>query len=571
MVRVMDYLQGRALLEAPGGLFEIAIEDVLGRPCSVFKRRRRSMREEVESAARAHGSAPFLVYGERRISFEEFAELSWGVARVLVEQYGMAKGDRVGILALNRPEWLVALFGATSAGGIAVGLNGWWHGEEIAYGLRDSGCRFLIVDEHLYERVAPILSSIEGLERVFFIGPNVPASATSIESLLVRVAEPPSVPIAEDDPFVILYTSGTTGRSKGCITTHRGTIAQIQIIMHTLTLAMLTAGENPLAAAPDAASRSALLTSPLFHVAGLHCGVCAALQAGVKLVFGPPRFDPEQVMQLIETERISTWVAIPTLLRRLLNHPRLNEYDLSSLTMISTGGAPAAPVLLERATRLLPKKPPAGTSYGLTECHGMACALTGLEANAKRGSVGRAAPLIEIAIMDEQGDRLPPHRSGEICLRGMTITPGYWNQPAATAEAIRDGWLHTGDIGHLDEDGYLYISDRAKDMILRSGENVYCVEIENCLNDHPGVEEAAVIGVPDEDRGERVKAIIRKRRDSQIDEFAMKTHVAQHLAKFKVPEIVEFTDQPLPRNPAGKLLKNLLRGGQSGFVPDQPD
>jgi long-chain acyl-CoA synthetase len=189
----------------------------------------------------------------------------------------------------------------------------------------------------------------------------------------------------------------------------------------------------------------------------------------------------------------------------------------------------------------------------------MATSISSAEAEAKKGSVGRAMPIVEIKIVDAQGELLGPDQSGEICLRGSTVTPGYWNRPDATSETIRDGWLYTGDIGYLDQDGYLYISDRAKDMILRGGENVYCVEIENCISDHPEIEEAAVIGVPDKDLGEKVKAIVRKRVDSDIDALKVKAHVAQHLAKFKVPEIIEFIEQPLPRNPAGKILKNLLR------------
>ncbi len=557
----MTYEEARALLEGPGGIFELATEDVLGRPARVFKQRERSMREKVQNAAVLHGDKPFLVYGGRQISYAEFGELAWGSGHALIEQHRLEKGDRIGILAYNRPEWLIALFGATSAGAVAVGLNGWWHTEEIAYGLRDSGCRYLIVDEHLYERVAPVIDGIEHLEKVFYIGERPPEGTLPIESLLQRRADPPAVPIAEDDPFVILYTSGTTGRSKGCITTHRGTIAQVHGILHNFVVGMLVRGENPLQdAAATGQAMATLLTSPLFHVAGLHSTVCTAMTAGTRLVFGPPKFDAQEVMRLIERERITTWMAIPTLLQRLLDHPKLGEHDLSSLQGISTGGAPAAPELLQKASRLLSSKPQAGASYGLTECHGMASAISGAELERKKGSVGRPMPILEAKIVDAQGKTLPPGMSGEICLRGATLTPGYWNRPDATAETLRDGWLHTGDVGYLDEEGYLYISDRAKDMILRAGENVYCVEIENCISDHPEIEEAAVIGVPDQDLGERVKAIVRKRPDSDIDGLRVQAHVAQHLAKFKVPEIVEFTEDPLPRNPAGKILKNVLRG-----------
>jgi long-chain acyl-CoA synthetase len=566
----MEEAQARALLEAPGMMFEVATEEVLGRPTRVFKQRERSMREKVQNAVAAHGDKPFLCFGDRRISYREFGELAWGAGHALVDQHRMEKGDRIAILAFNRPEWLIALFGATSAGGVAVGLNGWWHTEEIAYALRDSGCRYLIVDEQLYDRVAPIIDSIEHLEKVFYIGERAPEGTIPIESLLSRRTDPPATELAEDDPFVILYTSGTTGRSKGCITTHRGTVAQVQGILHNFIVGMLTRGEPlPGAAGGDEVptERVTLLTSPLFHVAGLHSTVCTSMTAGTKLVFGPPRFEPEQILQLIQKERITTWMAIPTLLQRLLDDPKLGDYDLSSLQGISTGGAPAAPEMLQKASRILPKKPNTGATYGLTECHGMASSISSAEIEHKRGSVGRPMPILEAKIADAEGNALGPNQLGEICLRGATVTPGYWNRPDATAETLRDGWLHTGDVGFLDDDGYLFISDRAKDMILRGGENVYCVEIENCLSDHPEIEEAAVIGVPDADLGERVKAIVRKRLNSDIDALRLQHHVASHLAKFKVPEIVEFVEAPLPRNAAGKLLKNELR--KSSNPPSQ--
>jgi long-chain acyl-CoA synthetase len=547
----------RAILAAPGSPFELTTEQVRGRTMRVFKQRRRSMRELVAQSADDFGDATFLVHGDRRISFRSFAELTWGSAQRLRTVYGLRPTDRVGILAINRPEWLIALFGAASAGAIVVGLNGWWHTEELEYALHDSGCRFLIVDDALYARVAPILDALDHLEHVFFIGKNPPAGTIAIDELLSPSSEIPTTPIEEDDPFVMLYTSGTTGRSKGCITTHRGTLAQVQSIFYNVVLGSMTVAD----AAPASSQRASvsLLTSPLFHVAGLHCGVCTALASGATLVFGPAKFEAEALLRLIETERVTTWVAIPTLLQRLLQHPRLQDFDLSSLTTVSTGGAPAAPELLAEASQRLPARPPSGTSYGLTECHGMASALVGREAEERRGSVGRITPILDAKIVDPEGRTLPAGQTGELCLFGVMITPGYWMRPQDTTETIRDGWLHTGDLGHLDADGYLYISDRAKDMIIRSGENVYCVEIENCLNDHPDIEEAAVIGVPDADRGERVKAIVRKRQGASIDALGVQAHVAQHLARFKVPEIVDFTDQPLPRNAAGKLLKNALR------------
>jgi long-chain acyl-CoA synthetase len=262
-------------------------------------------------------------------------------------------------------------------------------------------------------------------------------------------------------------------------------------------------------------------------------------------------------------------MAIPTLLQRLLDSPLLNNYDLSSLQVISTAGAPAPPEVAERAHRLLKTKPSLATSYGLTEVHGMACAIAGDEYLARKSSVGRPSPVIEVRIVDDEVKDVPVGSPGHILLGGATVSPGYWNRPEESAKTVIDGWLHTGDIGYLDGEGYLYISDRAKDMVIRGGENVYCVEVENVLAEHPDIAEAAVFGRPDRDLGELVKAVVVRRPGTHLTVAEVQAHVAKHLAKFKVPEDVEIQDDPLPRNPAGKLLKNILRkSGSTSFPPE---
>jgi long-chain acyl-CoA synthetase len=562
----MNHAEAAQLLQAPGSPFELTTEEVNGRAVKVFKTRERSMREKVANAA-VHGAKEFLVYEDWRITFSEFVELTWGAAHAFLGEFGLQRHDRVGILAYNRPEWLIALFGVASAGGISVGLNGWWTTEELLYGLTDSGCRYLIVDDLLWERVRPLRPQVPTLETVFYIGDNPPEGTVSIKKLLQRRTDMPSVLIDEDDPFVILYTSGTTGRAKGCITTHRGTVAQVQGIMYNFFVSLLMRDGVEGAALPT--NPGTLLTSPLFHVAGLHSTVCMSLTSGAKLVFGPPRFDPERTLQLLESEKLTTWMAIPTLLQRLVDYPNVEKYDLTALQMVSTGGAPTAPETAERAHQVLKTKPTLATTYGLTEVHGMATSIGGDEYLARKNSVGRAAPIVEIRIVDDATKDVPIGKPGQILLGGPTVTPGYWQRPKDTALTVIDGWLHTGDIGYLDEEGYLYISDRAKDMVIRGGENVYCVEIENVLAEHPSIVEAAVIGVPDRDLGERVKAIVVRKPGSAITAAEVKAHVAAKLAKFKVPEEVEFIDDPLPRNPAGKILKNVLRkSGTMSFPPD---
>lgn len=554
-------------LTAPGAPFEIVTETVGGRPLRLFKNRERSMREKIDACG-ARGDLDCFVQGERRVSYGDVRRLVFGAAHRLARDHRFERGDRLAVLAYNSPDWILSLFGAVSLGGIGVGLNGWWTSEEIEYGLADSGSRYLVVDERLYPRVEPLAGKLPDLETIFFIGDHPPRGTVPIGELLVPHDDAPDGPIDEDDPFILLYTSGTTGRPKGCITTHRGTIAQVLGIVLSGVVSAVAAGKPPVPT--DGTQTASLLTSPLFHVGGLHSSLCAGLTTGAKMVFTEGKFDAEQVMALIERERIQVWGAIPTMLHRVVHHPKVGQYDLSSLGRVSFGGAPTPPETIDRAREVLPVEPTFANAYGLTETHGVATVNGGKDLLEKKTSIGRPMPLLDMEVVDEQGRPVPDGTLGELRIRGALVTPGYWNRPEATAEAIRDGWLHTGDLAYRDADGFFFVVDRAKDMILRGGENVYCVEIENCLADHPEIDEAAIVGVPDVELGERVKAIVRRVPGSTLGEDGVRRQVAAHLAAFKVPEIVEFTDAPLPRNPAGKILKNLLRGrGDVAFDPDQ--
>jgi long-chain acyl-CoA synthetase len=532
-----SYEEMVADLTGEGSPFEIAEETIGGRKQKIWKNRERSLREKVANAG-ARGDVDFLIQGDRRFSYGDFMRGVWGTGRALQHTHGLEKGDRLAILSYNCPDWIIALFGATSAGAIGVGLNGWWATEEIEYGLTDSGSRYLVVDERLYPRVEPLLGRIDTLEKVFFIGDSPPAGSLPIDELLTPADEPPTTPIDETDPFFILYTSGTTGRAKGCITTHGGTIAQVTGIVFANVVGAALSGRGLIGG--GGGQPAALLTSPLFHVGGLHSNICTQMTAGAKVVFSEGRFDAEQVMALIQEEKIGSWGAIPTMLHRLVHHEKVSDYDLSSLKSISFGGAPTAPETIDKAREVLPIEPSFANAYGLTETHGVATVNGGKDLLGRKTSAGRPLPILELKIVDEDGKQQPKGQLGEVLMYGPTITPGYWNRPEATAETVREGWLYSGDLGYVDEEGFLFIVDRAKDMILRGGENVYCTEIENCLADHPEIDEA-------------------------LSENAVRSHVAGHMAGFKVPEFVEFVADPLPRNAAGKLLKNALRG--DGTVP----
>jgi len=554
-----------AQLTGPGGPFELVIDRVRGLPMKNFATRQRSLREKVDAAGN-YGDLEFLIQGSRRITYSEFRRLVWGTARRL-KALGFQRGDRLAILAYNNLDWVIALFGATSLGGIVVGLNGWWVEDEIAYGLTDSGSRFLLVDDRLFPRVRNLIEHVPALERIFYIGTRIPAGTQPIADLIAAHDEAPTDPLDEDDPFVILYTSGTTGRPKGCITTHRGTITQVQgIIVHGMIGALL-GGASPLPS--DGSQATGLITSPLFHVAGLHTGLCTAMTAGAKIVFTEGRFDPEQVLALIERERISTWGAVPTMLHRVVTSPVAGKYNLSSLTRIAVGGAPVAPQTLEKAKQVFPVTPVMANVYGLTETHGVVMMNGGKDLDAHPTSIGRPLPCFDVKVVDQLGRAVPDGEVGEVLLYGPAVTPGYWNKPEATAAVIRDGWFHTGDVGYRDAEGFYYLVDRTKDIVIRGGENIYSVEIENCLAEHPLIDEAAVIGVPDVELGERVKAVICTVPGATLSAEEVRAHVAARLASFKVPEIIEISDRPLPRNPAGKTLKQLLRGsGSVLFVDD---
>ena len=560
------YAEVTAQLTGPGAPFEIVTEMVGGRPMKNWKNRERSIREKIRNAA-LRGDAPCMVQGERRISYSEFTKLVWGTAAALRDDHGLRSGDRVAVLAMNSPDWLISLFGATSVGGIGVGMNGWWAPAEIEYGLTDSGSRFLVVDDRLWPRVEKLAGRLPNLEKIFFIGENPPRGTVPIAELMQPSDTEPSDPIDEDHPFVILYTSGTTGRPKGCITTHRGTVSQCVGIVFSGLAGALMGGGSPMPSGGGPMTN--LLTTPLFHVAGLHSVTCTALSVGAKLVFLEGKFDPVKVMQTIERERVTTWGTVPTMIHRVVHHDDIGHYDLSSLTAVSFGAAPMPPDTLQRAREVLPVKENLTNAYGLTETHGVATLNGGKDLIGRGGSIGRPLPILEMQIGDPNGNPVPDGELGELQLFGPTITPGYWNRPEATAETVVEGWLRTGDLGTRDAEGFFFIADRAKDMIIRGGENVYCTEIENVLASHPDIDEACVIGVPCPVLGERVKAIVFRVPDSKLDEDGVKRHVAAQMANFKVPEFVEFTDKPLPRNPAGKLLKNVFRG--TGAVPFQTD
>ncbi|MEZ5381837.1 MAG: class I adenylate-forming enzyme family protein [Microthrixaceae bacterium] len=566
----------RAELTGPGGAFEVVTEQVAGIggadpiDLRVYANRLANLRE-VFAFAEAHGDATFIVYGDRRISFAEFGADANRVAAGLVAA-GVTHGDRVAVLSQNNPEWCLSFWATVNLGGILVGLNGWWNTDEILFGLADSGARVLIADARRLGRVIDRLDELEHLEHVFLIDPEGPdgaalpagpathATAPFADLLAGDDPGPPDTPLSEGDAAVIFYTSGTTGRPKGAISTHRGMVANLQNTVFSLTangMVLSRIGEH---VDGTGGQPAALFTSPLFHVSGCHSTLVVGLLGGLKLVMVPGRFTPEMALGLIQDEHVSIWSTVPTMIWRTCEFPGRADYDTSSITSVAFGGSPAAAELQRMIRDTFPNVRATSNAYGLTESSSVATLhLAGSKVD-RPDSVGLPMPVVELAIAAPGGEHLDTNQQGEVLIRGPIVMPGYWNRPDATAETIRDGWLHTGDLGHLDDDGYLFITDRAKDMIIRGGENVYCVEIEQRLVEHPDVADAAVVGMPHAELGEEVKAVVELVDGAQTSDAELQAWVAAALAAFKVPSQIERWPDKLPRNASGKLLKNVLRG-----------
>ncbi|MCB1272408.1 MAG: acyl--CoA ligase [Microthrixaceae bacterium] len=568
----MTIAEATASLTGPGGQFEVTTTDeVDGTPMKVYKERLPNLRFVSEVFGSAHGDKEFVVHGDRRITYGDFlAEVN--AVTAWLAAHGIAKGDRVAVLSANNPQWCATFWAAVNMGAILVGLNGWWNTDEITYGLNHSGSRVLVADRARYARLEGHLHEVPLLEHVLLIDPTDLQGAADGEAPGVTVAgyeqavregsagNPgfPDTEISESDPAVIFYTSGTTGRPKGAVSTHGNMVANLQNTIFSLSLSALT---NPEASrAGDGSQPVSLLTSPLFHVSGCHSTLVVGFMGGMKLVIPEGRFDPEKVFGLIEREGVKIWATVPTMIWRATEHPARHDHDLSSIVSVAFGGSPSADELQRRIRETFPNVKATTNAYGLTESSSVATILASGSSPEKADSVGTPMPVVDIAVADPVGRHLAPGETGEVLIRGPIVMAGYWDNPEATAETIRDGWLHTGDVGHLDDDGFLYITDRAKDMLIRGGENVYCVEIENRLVEHPGIADAAVVGVPHPELGEEVKAVIELAPGAALDDDEVRRWVGEALAAFKVPTYVERHEGKLPRNASGKLLKNVLRG-----------
>ncbi|MGC9154684.1 MAG: class I adenylate-forming enzyme family protein [Ferrimicrobium sp.] len=537
-----------SLLQRPSSPFEL---EVLPNGKRRYRHAPRSMAATMEYFDR-FGEREYLVFEDQRITYAEAKERIIGIIRAF-EAVGLEPGDRVAIAMRNFPEWVFSFFAITAAGLIAVPLNAWWSVDELVYGLTDSGAKLAIVDEEratmLQDRVAMKLW-LRGVTEL----PLSPSLALLDDRVRDGASREGKIrEVGGTGPAAIFYTSGTTGRPKGVVLGHENLFQALFNALYLGARTVLRAGGDLSENQEQAVN---LVSIPLFHVTGCVAILLPGTATGAKLVLSR-RFDALEALALIERERVTSFGGVPTVAQQILRHPDRDRFDLSSVKVVSYGGAPSAPELVRMIGRTSVEMMP-GNGYGLTETAGLVTFNNGTSYQERPSSAGPPVPVTDIKVVDSLGDELDDGQAGELLVRGPTVFGEYWGKAAETQAVFEGDWFRTGDIATIDSDGYLTIVDRLKDLIIRGGENVATVEVENAIFEYPEVEDVAVFGYPDEILGERVAAVVVTRASS-FDPDALRAFLSTRLAAFQVPDIIEVRQRALPRNAAGKLLKRSLR------------
>jgi long-chain acyl-CoA synthetase len=550
----------RAALTAPGARFEMETVDIRGIPTRIWKNAPPHMAALVR-LSRTHGAALATIHDDERVTFEaQFRAIATLAAHY--RALGVEKGDRVAVAARNLPEWVVAFFAATTIGAIAVPLNAWWTAEELCYGLADSGAVLLVADDERWQRVAPHRGDLPALRHVIVARAATPLEgAARIEDVIgtphdwaaLPDRDLPEADLSPEDEATILYTSGTTGKPKGALATHRNFMTNILSSGYAAARSILRSGQ-PL---PDPVRKVSLTVIPLFHATALSAGLMGAMAAGHTNIF-MRKFEAVRAMEIIEREKVNVTGGVPTIAWQILEHPERHRYDLSSLESVGYGGAPSAPELVRKIAAELKAAP--GNGWGMTETTATVTTHSGEDYLNRPDSCGPPVAVADLQIRAEDGVTvLPTGQIGELWARGPMIVKEYWNKPEASAATFVDGWVRTGDLARLDEEGFCFILDRAKDMVIRGGENIYSTEVENVLYDHPAVTDCALIGLPHRILGEEPAAVVHLAPGAQASEAELQDWVRARLAAFKVPVAIRFTADMLPRNANGKILKRDLK------------
>ncbi len=557
MPSTLPFDEACAAVCGPGTRFEVTEAEVFGVTTKVFLHAPDNILALFARAAAR--TDDFVIYEDERWTAPTILDQAAEIGAVLANTYGVVKGDRVAIAMRNVPEWISCFVAVTAIGAVAVPLNAWWQTDELVFALDDSGAKVVIADDDRLRRLTAaepgsVSASIIAVRSVGEMSDGV----VRLEDVIIRGATMPDVEIAPDDDVTILYTSGTTGHPKGAVSTHRA-------LMNALMAFAARAAVSKLRTAPDPDTidypATVLLPVPLFHVTGLVPVMLASFLSGARLVM-THRWDPDRALELIERERVTSFIGVPTMTRDLLEAASFPDRDTSSLRSISGGGAPMPPELVKRIDENFSAGRP-GLGYGMTETNAYGPQNSGEDFLNNPTSTGRLIPIMQVRTTDEAGTELPIGETGEIWFAGPNLIRCYWNRPDATAETLVDGWLRTGDIGRIDNDGFVYISDRAKDMVLRGGENIYCSEVEAKIYEHPAVYECAVYGVPHERLGEEVAAHVMVRVGESLTPASLRLFLAERVAHFKIPTLITVVNDPLPRNASGKILKRELRAAVS--------
>ena len=554
---IHHYLAARAELDAPGSPFATHMTTIRGVPAKSYVAAPPTMRAIWETTV-AHADKDYLVYEDERYTYAEIHAQVRKLAAYLVAN-GVTPGSRVAIAMRNYPEWVVGYWAGVSVGAAVVGMNAWWTPPEMEYALNDSEPRVLIADDERLERLLQMPSQRPMHIIAVRTDRAIPGEGATWASVMAS-ADPgslPAVSIDPDDDATIFYTSGTTGFPKGAQLTNRGSVHNIlNIAAMTTAVAMseqkaIAAGDvPPPPPAPPALPASFMAPTPLFHVTACNCILHPATLTGGKVVL-MYKWDPGRALELIEREKVTNFSGVPTMSREMLMHPDWSKRDTSSLAGLGGGGAALQPDLVHKIAGALKNGQPS-TGYGMTETHGIITANSSRWFVAKPESCGPAVPTLETKLVDEEGRDLPegPNTVGVLCVRGSVT--------------IKDGWLNTGDIARIDEDGFIYIVDRAKDMVIRGGENVYCSEVETAIYHHDAIAEACVFGIPEERLGEEVAAVLVLRPGASLTEDELRQFLAASLAKHKIPTKIWFRNEPIPRNANGKFLKRELKKELTG-------
>ena len=565
----MSIAAANAALAGPGSPVALEDTEINGVVYKTYSEAPGTLRDLFLAAHAAFKDREFLVYEDERLTYDAIRRAVAHMAGALSTAYGIKKGDRIAILMRNYPQWPIAFFAGLSLGAIVTPMNSWWTGDEIEYGLKDSGARVAIVDPQLFERIQPHWDALPELEAVIVARDTEERADPRVSSMekyigpaknwseLEDIALPDS-PIVPDDEATIMYTSGTTGKPKGALASHRAIISNMFNAITCRARRYLRAGEALPEPDPDPANANrTLLAVPFFHATGALAILIPSWATGAKIV-SMYKWDVDKALPIIQKEGINAVGGVPAIAWQIIEHPDRDKYDLSSINTVAYGGAPSSADLVSTIKSTFKQAMPSN-GWGMTETCATATQNFGEDYVNRPMSAGAPPPGVELKIVDPDGNILGPNEVGELWCKGASNCKLYWNRPQATAETFIDGWVVTGDLAKIDEEGFLFLVDRAKDMLIRGGENVYCIEVENALYDHPAIMDASVVGIPHKDLGEEVGAVVQLKPGTSVTQDELRSHVAGQIAAFKVPVEIQFQDEPLPRNANGKILKSELR------------